>query len=210
MEAAILYLDTTCDLFKEKVKNLVSKAQINVKECKVPHKWANPLDPLYGFIPNRVKAIVLVLPGTPRHYGIIIKYLKELCTEVGADFKKVLQKHVTILINVEGDFDSLKSVLIGEIEKTKNNFVVDNIHKWSDKNNESNEKAEKAIQELAKISESITGKTFSVIAVGNPGVGKSLFLNILLGEHVFKSGISIGKGKCIFLENSLTYLLISS
>jgi len=34
----------------------------------------------------------------------------------------------------------------------------------------------------------------SVIAVGNPGVGKSLFLNILIGAHKFKSGITIGKG----------------
>ena len=82
---------------------------------------------------------------------------------------------------------------------------MDNIHKWSDKKNEMNEKAGKAIKELAKVNEPI--KTLSIIAVGNPGVGKSLFLNILLGEHVFKSGISIGKGKCIFLENSLTYLL---
>ena len=37
----------------------------------------------------------------------------------------------------------------------------------------------------------------SVIAVGNPGVGKSLFLNILIGDHVFKSGITIGKGRFI-------------
>ena len=42
-------------------------------------------------------------------------------------------------------------------------------------------------------------KGVSVIAVGNPGVGKSLFLNILIGDHVFKSGITIGKGRSILL-----------
>ena len=91
MEAAILYLETTPEEFKEKVKNLFSQNQMIVKECKVPNKWANPLDPLDGLAPRRTKAIVLVLPGTPRHYGIIIKYLVELCKEVGADFKKVLK-----------------------------------------------------------------------------------------------------------------------
>ena len=46
-------------------------------------------------------------------------------------------------------------------------------------------------------------KGVSIIAVGNPVVGKSLFLNILIGDHAFKSGITIGKGRSIlFLENS--------
>jgi len=34
----------------------------------------------------------------------------------------------------------------------------------------------------------------SVIAIGNPGVGKSTILNALAGEHLFLSGISIGSG----------------
>ena len=32
------------------------------------------------------------------------------------------------------------------------------------------------------------------IAVGNPGAGKSTFLNALAGENLFKSGVNIGKG----------------
>ena len=34
----------------------------------------------------------------------------------------------------------------------------------------------------------------SIVAIGNPGVGKSTILNALAGEHLFKSGISIGSG----------------
>jgi len=187
MEPAILYLETTPEEFKEKVKNLFSQNKMIVKECEVPNKLANPLDPL-------TTAIVLVLPGMPRHYGIIIKYLVELCTEVGIDFKKVLKKQVTILINAEEDFDKLKSVLIERIKKTDNNllnFEMDNIHKWTDRVNDLNEEAEKAIRELAKVSESITGEKLMF--------SKHVMFSKQLGEHVFKSGINIGKSMCIFL-----------
>ena len=47
------------------------------------------------------------------------------------------------------------------------------------------------------VSDPDSDKGVTVIAVGNPGVGKSLFLNILIGDHVFKSGITTGKGRSI-------------
>ena len=39
-----------------------------------------------------------------------------------------------------------------------------------------------------------TNTSTKIIAVGNPGAGKSSVLNSLSGENLFKSGLSIGKG----------------
>ena len=39
-----------------------------------------------------------------------------------------------------------------------------------------------------------------IIAVGNPGVGKSCILNSLAGEKLFESGLSIGTGKTYELD----------
>ena len=36
-----------------------------------------------------------------------------------------------------------------------------------------------------------------IIAVGNPGSGKSTVLNSLAGEALFKNGVNIGKGMLI-------------
>ena len=40
----------------------------------------------------------------------------------------------------------------------------------------------------------------SIIAIGNPGVGKSTTLNALAGEHLFSSGISFGSGMTYQLD----------
>ena len=42
-----------------------------------------------------------------------------------------------------------------------------------------------------------------VIAVGNPGSGKSTFLNALAGENLFNSGVSIGKGLTYQLDERI-------
>ena len=42
-----------------------------------------------------------------------------------------------------------------------------------------------------------------IIAVGNPGVGKSSFLNSLAGENLFKSGLSIGRGLTYQLDEQV-------
>ena len=43
-----------------------------------------------------------------------------------------------------------------------------------------------------------------IIAVGNPGAGKSCFLNSLAGEPVFKSGLNIGSGVTYELDERET------
>ena len=40
----------------------------------------------------------------------------------------------------------------------------------------------------------------SIVAIGNPGVGKSTTLNALAGEHLFNSGISFGSGMTYQLD----------
>jgi len=42
--------------------------------------------------------------------------------------------------------------------------------------------------------------TASIVAIGNPGVGKSTILNALAGEHLFRSGISVGSGMTYQLD----------
>ena len=44
-----------------------------------------------------------------------------------------------------------------------------------------------------------------VIAVGNPGSGKSTVLNSLAGEGLFKNGVNIGKGMLIHTVNGMLW-----
>ena len=43
-----------------------------------------------------------------------------------------------------------------------------------------------------------------IIAVGNPGAGKSCLLNSLAGEPLFRSGVNIGKGLTYELNEKKT------
>jgi len=43
----------------------------------------------------------------------------------------------------------------------------------------------------------------SIVAIGNPGVGKSTTLNALAGEHLFNSGISFGSGMTYQLDERI-------
>ena len=42
-----------------------------------------------------------------------------------------------------------------------------------------------------------------IIAVGNPGAGKSSLLNSLAGENLFKSGLNIGRGLTYKLDEAV-------
>ena len=42
-----------------------------------------------------------------------------------------------------------------------------------------------------------------IIAIGNPGSGKSTFLNSLAGEKLFKSGVNIGSGLTFELDDKV-------
>ena len=115
---------------------------------------------------------------------------EEILPVKGSNFK--IDKNIPTFTSIQIESQSLvqKSAIANVIPAIETNQCESNL---------SNGNGRESLKEIKPISKETTSK---IIAVGNPGAGKSTILNSLAEEVLFKSGVSVGKGMTYKLDQA--------